>query len=338
MSCRLDCNGMENKFAGNLRIVEYFRKIIADKNLASTYLFSGPEGVGKKYFATLLARSILCQNNNYFGCTECRSCYKTGKNIHPDLWIYEPENSVITIDQIRILIQRLALRPSESEYSVHIIDAVETMRIEAANAFLKITEEPPSFALIILVTMVPDLLPATVRSRCVRIKFNRIPYNDLYHHLLQLNIPEQKAALMAHWADGSISRAITMDYDHYRTLRSIAFQILINMTKLPQSKNFPESLPPAFKRDKASLEKAKEDFKQIAHFILDLLEECIAIKSKSGSIRNHDIIEELKPIAQSHDMDTLYSYARLVEEAKQEFTVFHQNPLLLFQKLIAATI
>jgi len=325
---------MENIFIGNPQVVTFFKKILEEKSLVSTYLFSGPDSVGKKYFASLIAKSLLCKNEKLFGCNECTACHKIDKKIHPDFWIYEPENLMITIDQIRTLIQRLKLKPSESTYSIHIIDAVETMRIEAANAFLKITEEPPPFALILLITTVPDLLPATVRSRCFRIKFNRISCDEIYALLLQSKIPENKAHLMAHWADGSLAKALAMNFEHYSKLRATALQILLNMNRNLQSKNFPETLPPVFKRDRSAIEKLKEDFTLLTFFLSDLLRECLNAKTNAGIIHNYDIADEIKKLAQAVDINTLFFFMKLIEEVKEEYTVYHQNPLLLVQKLV----
>ena len=327
---------MESRFIGNTHIVEFFKKILREESIATTYLFSGPEGVGKKYFAKLIAKSLLCQKKVFLGCNDCNACYKIEKDIHPDLWIYEPENLMITIDQIRTLIQRLKLKPSESNNSIHIIDSVETMRIEAANAFLKITEEPPGFALIVLVTTVPELLPSTVRSRCMKVKFRKIAYRDIYKQLIEMKIPENNARLMAHWAEGSLSKAIAMDYEDHFRLRDLALNMLISMNKNLQSKSFPEALPPVFKRDKALQEKMKKDFKLIAFFLSDLLRECIFIKAGAGEVHNFDIAEEIKKLSQIMDTNTIYDFMKLIEETKEEFNVYHQNPIILLQKLIIA--
>src|SRR4030042_6937005 len=293
---------MMAKFIGNREIVDYFEHVLQEKRLGQAYLFWGADAVGKRYFAYLLSRSLLCKNNVYGGCGECKACYKVDKEIHPDMWVYEPANSVITIEQIRTIIQRLRLKPTESEYSIHIVDSVETMRVEAANAFLKIIEEPPLYALIILITTVINSLPATVRSRCQRINFNRIAHQDIYSYLIAQGIDKPNAVIISHWSDGSFSKAMAMDFEQMKAIRNNAVAILRAMIERNQGESFPDFLPPGFKRDKNASSILKMNFRDIVYFLSDLIREAVYIKANNKSLHHPDIFNDMQIVANSREV------------------------------------
>jgi DNA polymerase III subunit delta' len=145
--------------------------------LASSYLFCGESGVGKKTTALNFAKALNCLNATLHltspdSCDECESCLKMDAGVHPDLLVISPEERQIRIDEIRLIDDVLSLKPFEGRKKAVIVDDAETMNISAANAFLKTLEEPPGESVIILVSSRPELLPGTIRSRCARIDFS----------------------------------------------------------------------------------------------------------------------------------------------------------------------
>lgn len=151
------------------------RRAIEAGKVASSYIFAGERGIGKKYTAIGLASALNCKKSR-LGCQDldpeaCPSCRKIRSGSHPDVFFIEPENGAIKIDVIRDMLEALSLRSFEGGYRVVIVDEAETMTQEAANAFLKTLEEPPPGCVIALITESPDALLETIRSRCVRINF-----------------------------------------------------------------------------------------------------------------------------------------------------------------------
>lgn len=323
-----------NEFIGNKEVVEYFNEIFKNKKIGQSYLFYGQEGIGKKLFAIKLAKSLLCKNNVFWGCNNCAACRKVDRDIHSDLNIYEPENTIISIEQVRLIIQKLKYKPIESNYSIHIIDAVETMRIEAANAFLKIIEEPPEYALLILITTVLDILPATVRSRCQIIRFNKLSEKEIKDFLISQNISYDKAELLSLWSNGSLSKALRIDFDTYLAIRNSAYEIFKYMIDKNKNITFPESIPVGFKRGKDKSSILKDNFQILLYFLADFILESIHIKTIGKSSHHPDLYEQFEKISCQIKIDDMFSWIQQLERIREEYRIFHKNYLSLLQKII----
>ncbi len=143
------------------------------KRLPTSILMSGQRGVGKRFAAMNYAKAINCfEPADFDSCDKCVSCNKINALIHPDIHIIEPQNEEIKIDSIRRLQEILSLKSFEGRRKIAIIDDSERMNANAANAFLKTLEEPPDNCTIVLISSNEDMLPATIKSRCVRIGFS----------------------------------------------------------------------------------------------------------------------------------------------------------------------
>lgn len=322
-------------FIGNQQTVSFFKKIFETNRISSTYLFSGPEGVGKKFFAILLAKSLVCQNNIFGGCDNCRFCNQADKGIHPDIWLYTPKNLIITIDQIRLLIERLKFYPTESKYSIHIIDNVETMKIEAANAMLKIIEEPPPYAILFLITSAPLKLPQTVLSRCQKINFQKIRTYEIYDYLIKYKkMPLEQAKLISSLANGNLSKAVNLNLNEYLSIRENTLKLFHCIFSNDKSITFPEFLPPAFTKE---TEYIKDNFKMISALLSEFCQECLLIKAIRKNFIHTDLVDQLKKIAEKASIDDLFRLVNLIEETKEEYEIYHQNPILLLQRIVLST-
>ncbi len=147
----------------------------ANNTLGHAYLLCGREGLGKFALAASFSHGLLCEVRPADGhaCGSCRGCLLTASGNHPDLKLVSPEEDrkSIVIDQIRELIEFFTLKAHYLGPKIGIVRPADTMNTAAANALLKILEEPPAAALLILVANRPAQLPATVLSRCQRINF-----------------------------------------------------------------------------------------------------------------------------------------------------------------------
>ena len=143
------------------------------RQLPHSLLFAGPKNLGKLNFAQVLAEYLLCEHPQPLACGHCQACQWLNAGTHPDLICIQPEanSTTIKIDQIRRLINRLSHTSQQGGYKLAIIEPAEQMNLAAANALLKTLEEPPGNTLLILVSHTAHQLPATVRSRCQRIRF-----------------------------------------------------------------------------------------------------------------------------------------------------------------------
>lgn len=202
--------------------------VLKRQKVASSYLFCGEAGVGKKTLAIAFAKAVNCLNPGPPGprfpedspvdaCGECESCTKIESGVHPDFLLISPEERLIRIDEIRMIDDALSYKPFEGRKKTVIIDDAETMNISAANAFLKTLEEPPEDSVIILVTSKPDLLPATIRSRCSRINFFPLSADSCKEVLARKVTDAEKLSLAVRLSMGRPGTALSSDLTEERT-------------------------------------------------------------------------------------------------------------------------
>src|SRR5436309_2187082 len=148
--------------------------------LAHAYLFSGHQLDELEALARTLAKTLNCQAPVRAGgaavdcCDVCLSCRKIESGNHADVHWVRPESKsrVITIPQMRDLMQEMNLKPTEAEYKVAILVAADRLNVQGANAFLKTLEEPPPKSVLILLSTNPQQMLETIVSRCLRLNFS----------------------------------------------------------------------------------------------------------------------------------------------------------------------
>jgi len=196
---------------GQDQAVHLLKSYIDNSRFEGGYLFTGPEGVGKKMAAIALAQGLNCQNESFDLCDTCPSCSKIKAGQHPDIYIISEDGSEIRIDAIRQLQKRISFRPYEASYKVFIINNAHTLTAEASGALLKILEEPPSKSPIILITEKPNLLFKTIISRCKAIKFNSLKRQALEEILkTEYSLDNDLAHFLAFFSEGRIGRALSL--------------------------------------------------------------------------------------------------------------------------------
>jgi len=197
---------------------DLLRRALQSGRLAHAYLFEGPDGVGKQLLALALVRALFCTQGT--GCGTCAACRKVDHHNHPDLHLLEPDGGVIRIEQVREIQRELAFRPLEARQKICLIDNAEAMNTAAANALLKTLEEPPGDALLILLSARPDSLLPTIRSRCQRIPFGRLPHDLLSRLLMErLELDTTEAHLLSALSEGSLKKALGRDRELYLNRR-----------------------------------------------------------------------------------------------------------------------
>jgi DNA polymerase-3 subunit delta' len=208
---------------GHDDIAERFRRLVAKGRLASTYLFVGPEGIGKRHFAQSLAECLLCTGRDdalLERCGACDSCRLTSAGNHPDLDYVRrrDDRQELTLDLFigdrdhrnqEGLCRRLALAPVLGRRRIAIIDEADYFNDESANALLKTLEEPPRRALIMLIGTSANRQLPTIRSRSQIVRFHSLDSDTCAELLLQEGTARdrQHAKELAVRAEGSLSRA-----------------------------------------------------------------------------------------------------------------------------------
>lgn len=194
---------------GQKEVVNILKEELKDDRINHAYLFYGKEGIGKKTLATEFARALLCNQIENDSCNICNNCRRVEHGNHPDLKIIEGNEKTknLKIEQIREMQKEIAYKPYESEYKIYIIDGAENMTTQAANSLLKTLEEPPSYAVIILISEELNKLLPTVISRCQNLRFSNISREKMQKFLDKENVEESKKELIIGLARGSIGKA-----------------------------------------------------------------------------------------------------------------------------------
>ena len=212
---------------GNNKIKESLKNAVKSNNVSHSYLFVGKAGVGKKKFAKDLAKKVMClgsnggaqnngvknnelQNNNVandnleLDFDNCDSCIKFDANSNPDFSIIVPDGKSIKIEQIRNLQAKIVEKPISSSKKVYIIDDADTMTEESQNCLLKTLEEPPEYAMIILIASNENRMLQTIKSRCVIIRFEDLT-NEEISQILHTNDQD-----IIRLCEGSVAKADTI--------------------------------------------------------------------------------------------------------------------------------
>jgi DNA polymerase III subunit delta' len=194
---------------GQDRAIRILKQSLKRDKVHHAYLFSGPEGVGKKMTAQELAKALNCdQPGPEGGCDQCPSCRKIEKQVHPDFIHLKPEGANIRIEQIRNLAQQLSYGPALGRSRLCLLDMASDLNEPAANAFLKTLEEPPSGTLFVLLVRDPGELLPTLVSRCVSIGFNPLPLALIAEKLMkEKGLSQEEAQALSLVSGGSIGRA-----------------------------------------------------------------------------------------------------------------------------------
>src|SRR5512146_2233789 len=193
---------------GQEHVALTLRNALRAGHQSHAYLFTGPRGTGKTSTARILAKALNClaEDTSARPCNQCRICAAITDGSLLDL-IEIDAASNRGIDEIRELREKIGFRPGEARYKVYISDEVHVLTKEAFNALLKTLEEPPPHAVFVLATTEPDRVPETVRSRCQRFDFRRIPATLIQQHLAEILTSEGGQA--APEALAAISRRAT---------------------------------------------------------------------------------------------------------------------------------
>lgn len=221
---------------GHGRILTLLSRAIERGTLPPTLLLAGPSGVGKWRVAEAIAAALNCaapvrnagSDLPIDACGVCRACDRMARGVHVDVLRLEPdERATIRIDVVRDALDRTAFRPFEGRRRVVLIREADTLQDAAQNALLKSLEEPPPSTMFVLATAVPGALLTTVRSRCMRLAFGRLPAADVARVLVAHHgFDEGDALAAAALADGSAGQALALGSADLAVLREMALLLL----------------------------------------------------------------------------------------------------------------
>lgn len=293
------------------------------RTVSHAYLFSGPDGVGKRLLAVEFAKLLNCvgaEAESGVRC-ECSACRKIDKGIHPDVITVQFAGvKNIKVNQIREEVEeKLFLKPFEGRSKVVIVDDSERMSNSAQNAFLKTLEEPPSDSVIILITSHPNSLLPTIRSRCQSLVFNPLSEKFIVDVLGKRDdLSPEEALLCSKLSGGSLGRALSLDIEVVEWRKELIVRLsTLNKYSASEIADLTETVHDgASPDDDSRLEMAFQ-------FIYLWLRDLVIVKTGSGEIANTDLSEIITGTAGKWGLNDLLDRQRQLE--KTWYDIFRTN-------------
>lgn len=199
-----------SQVVGQKDIIEYFKTSIRTGNISHAYIIHGEDGMGKKTLTKLFAKAILCNSHKEDACDQCVSCLQINNNNHPDVKYITSEKASIGVDEIRSqLNQTIQLKPYSSEKKIYICENADKMTEAAQNSLLKTLEEPPEYAVILLLVDNLETMLSTILSRCIILDLKPVNIEEIKEFLMKdFKCPDYLAEIAANFSGGNIGKAI----------------------------------------------------------------------------------------------------------------------------------
>lgn len=234
-----------NSIIGNEEQKNNLKKIIQTQNIGHAYMFIGPDGIGKSKIASRFAKAILCENPTELYCNKCECCEIFENS--PDFIFISDIDDVIKVGDIRALAENIILKPVKSNRRVFVINNADKMNESAQNALLKILEEPPAYATIILILSNKEKILKTIQSRCIEICFSPLTIEEMKQYYQGEEIKEE----LFQYARGSIGKLEKIKNSNYienviELEEALSYQELLEMnralTKIKENKLIKENI------------------------------------------------------------------------------------------------
>jgi len=246
----------------------HLMRALQDGLVSHAYMIEGPQGVGKRTLAGAFIHALLCEDPQqgpdlFDACGRCGNCRLLDHGSHPDVVFLRPEDGkkAISVQQIRAgLVSDIEVYPYRSSHKIYVIEEADKLGISAQNAMLKTIEEPPAYAVILLLCENAASLLPTILSRCVKISLQPLSGELIEKALKDRGISEGDAGIFASFAQGCLGRALALAEDeNFASLRNELFAFLGRI---------PEATPLEMLRGTSVF----SDYKAYTDTIFDLLE------------------------------------------------------------------
>lgn len=221
------------EIVGHKDIITHFKSSIEKGKVAHAYILNGEKGCGKKLIAQVVSKTLQCEAGGTDPCEECQSCRQVESDNQPDIiWVSHDKPNTIAVDDIREQVNNdIGIKPYSSRYKIYIVSEAELMNVQAQNAILKTIEEPPEYAIIMLLTANIDKLLPTILSRCVVLNFKPIRELEMMDYLTNIvGIDEKKAYFCTNFSMGNMGKAVRLALsDDYNNLKRDCIYMLRNI-------------------------------------------------------------------------------------------------------------
>lgn len=217
------------QIVGHESILQHLQNSIQLKKISHAYIFHGEEGMGKKLLASVFAKTLQCEAGGILPCNRCKSCMQSDSNNHPDIIWVTHEKASIGVDDIRLQVNGdIQVKPYCSPYKIYIIDSADKLTEAAQNALLKTMEEPPEYAVILLLVSNSNLILPTILSRCVMLNLKPVDKKVIKELLMvQHQVPDYMAEVAANFSGGNVGKAIKYaSSDEFERMKEDVLHIL----------------------------------------------------------------------------------------------------------------
>ncbi|MCM1498798.1 MAG: DNA polymerase III subunit delta' [Clostridium sp.] len=221
---------------GHEDIVKHFKSSIEMEKVSHAYILNGEKGVGKKTLASVVAKSLQCESGEPDPCGKCKSCLQAESGNQPDIiWVEHEKPGVISVEEIRTqIISDISLKPYSSRYKIYIVPDAQMMNPQAQNALLKTLEEPPEYAVIMLLTNNVDKFLPTILSRCIVLNFKPVEPLQMIEYLETIvGVDHDKARFCTDFAQGNLGKAVRLAISQdYSELKEDSVRLLRRITDM----------------------------------------------------------------------------------------------------------
>lgn len=195
---------------GHESIIQHLQNAIASHKVSHAYILHGEEGMGKKLLANTFAKTLQCEEGGIVPCNRCKSCLQADSGNHPDIIRVTHEKYSIGVEDIRVQVNAdIQVKPYNSAYKIYIIDEADKLTEQAQNALLKTIEEPPEYAVILLLVSNVSVILPTILSRCVMLNLKPVDKQEIKEFLMEHNkVPDYMAEVAATFSGGNVGKAI----------------------------------------------------------------------------------------------------------------------------------
>lgn len=221
------------EITGNNQIIKNLQSAILNNKVSHAYIINGGDGMGKKLIAKSFAKTLQCIKGGASACDNCVACKVFDSDNNPDIhYVVPSKTKSIGVDDIREQVgKNIEVKQYKYKYKIFIIDKADTMTVQAQNALLKTLEEPPEYAVFLLLASNVDYFLPTILSRCVVLKLRPLPLASIMNYLKETGINEEQASVFGEYSQGSIGRAIKISSsDEFAKMREDIISWLISIS------------------------------------------------------------------------------------------------------------
>ncbi len=199
-----------NSIIGHEKVKEHLQTAIGQNKISHSYIINGEMGSGKKLTAAIFAETLQCEDKGINPCGLCKSCIQAESKNHPDIIWVNHEKYSIGVDDIRSQLNNtISIKPYSGPYKIYIVPDADKMTEQAQNALLKTIEEPPEYAVILLLTDNIERLLPTILSRCVTLNLKPVKTDLIEKYLMErCKVPDYMARISAKFSQGNVGKAL----------------------------------------------------------------------------------------------------------------------------------